>query len=504
MFDNQALDRQFALIGAQQDAFQYVTAAVEKGHGKTVIIVKGGPGTGKSVIAFRLLAELAGKKPKVFYSTRSASLRKGFRTIFGNAMYDEAGHGAVAGLIKNNIDFRPHEYGENGVDVLIVDEAHRLSDKANDQTDRDHEKQTHLSQISAMLYVARVCVFFIDDMQGVKSYEIGSAAGIYDAASNYKERIDRENASFRHYLEHDIEQEMAKKESKLRELGRSPKWIEDREKELERIKVRKQYGPQWLKDVVPTDCDISIEQFELTDQFRCNGSNNYLDWINYVIYKGSPDYQCRTAAFDPDHYEFGVCDTPQELVKKIRSLDGYAIEADRIKTDEMTFKELQRRIGGKAFDQHARLVAGWCWDWKNDAQDNGDLKAEVTIPQHGFAMPWETKARPRKDFRFKYAIDAEHWANQNEGVNQLGCIYSIQGWETDYVGVIIGPDLDFDAQNDCLRVIPGKTHDVPMDNCDLLVRNIYRVLLTRGKKGCYIFAYNPGVAEYFRQHMNVR
>jgi len=106
----------------------------------------------------------------------------------------------------------------------------------------------------------------------------------------------------------------------------------------------------------------------------------------------------------------------------------------------------------------------------------------------------------------KYAKDADSWCNQKEGVNQVGCIHSIQGWETDYVGVIIGPDLMWDNAKQCLCYNPnGHNHNLSKqanrDN-NRLILNTYRVLLTRGKKGCFIFCCDPKVGEYFKRCMN--
>lgn len=64
-------------------------------------------------------------------------------------------------------------------------------------------------------------------------------------------------------------------------------------------------------------------------------------------------------------------------------------------------------------------------------------------------------------------------------------------------GVIICEDMDYDAERDCLVVIPGKTHSAPKgDEADKYIRNIYRVLMSRGKRGCFVYSCNPGVAEY--------
>ena len=163
--------------------------------------------------------------------------------------------------------------------------------------------------------------------------------------------------------------------------------------------------------------------------------------------------------------------------------------------------------------QTARIAAGWCWEWSDkELTPEGDLLKEVTIVGQDwkgnefpiFQMPWETQVTPKGDFLYKYAKNAEVWANQNEGINQIGCIFSMQGWELDYVGIIIGPDLVFDKQKECLVANRnGGTHSVNGDDksFDFYIKNIYRVLLTRGKKGCFIFACDPEVGKYFKRCM---
>ena len=251
---------------------------------------------------------------------------------------------------------------------------------------------------------------------------------------------------------------------------------------------------------------INIIEIELQDQFRCNGSNNYINWLDQVLYGDKS--QGELIDLDTDAYEFGVFDTPQELYAKIRSLDGYAQYADQLQKDlgeGFTYDKLYHETKNKSFTQSARLAAGYCWKWNDRTLANGDLPHDVTIPEYDFSMPWETKARPRGDYAKKYAENADEWCNQHEGVNQIGCIYSLQGWETDYIGVIIGPDLIYDRENDCLRSDNRvKTHSVPKEksNHDRLVKNIYRVLLSRGKKGCFIFCCNKEVGEFFKRHMN--
>ena len=113
--------------------------------------------------------------------------------------------------------------------------------------------------------------------------------------------------------------------------------------------------------------------------------------------------------------------------------------------------------------------------------DRLDLELDVVIGD--FRMPWETKDghRPRPPFRNRYASSADTWATEPAGINQIGCIFSIQGLEVDYMGVIIGPDLDYDPATGALVAVPGKNMDVKTGDAEIYekhIKNIYRVLLT--------------------------
>ncbi len=149
----------------------------------------------------------------------------------------------------------------------------------------------------------------------------------------------------------------------------------------------------------------------------------------------------------------------------------------------------------------ARIAAGYCWHWSTELEPNGDLKKDVVIGD--FKMPWETNTiRARAPYRDLYASSADTWATEPQGINQIGCIFSIQGLELDYIGVIIGPDLDYDPQKDTLYAVPGKNRDVKTGDAEVYekhIKNIYRVLLTRGTKGCFVYSCNPGVSQFLKK-----
>ena len=479
-------DDVFNLVGDQIDVYESILGAVKntKLNEKTAIIVKGGPGTGKSVIAMRLLSELYKEDygcKNVYYATRSTSLRDGWKkTLQGVAR--RFGRGEATSLIKSTYDFKPYEYKniENGGDVLIVDEAHRISYKSNDQTDshREDQHRSYLPQILSMLYTSRVCVFFIDDKQSIIPTEIGFSDNIEKAANNYYSLFLESNAIW-------LGQKKAPKgdpilkgipvllkfQNEKMSLDKDLEFALDNndDLEIERIKKKLRADERMISLPIlsPKIEKINVLSFVLKDQFRCNGSNNYLEWLDNILYDNNNPNRM---VLNTGSYEFGVYDDPNELYAKIRSLDSYALVADRLKKewgDSFTYERLKDFTKEMDFDQSARMVAGWCWDWNTKEnhqvdRNSGDLRCEVDLlDEYGFALPWETQQTPKGDYSYKYAKDADSWCNQKEGVNQVGCIHSIQGWETDYVGVIIGPDLVWDDKEKRLRYNPnGNNHNL--------------------------------------------
>ena len=251
-------------------------------------------------------------------------------------------------------------------------------------------------------------------------------------------------------------------------------------------------------------------EFTLEDQFRCNGSNNYLDWLEHVLYN-TP----RTQHVKLDHskYEFEVFDSPTAMYKKVREIDDFGRFADKMLSNGHSYEEVLILAKGKEFKQRARLLAGWCWPWKQKSLDGDDLLHEIKISEEDgseFSIPWETLnggLKPKGIYKNMYARNPEVWLNDINGINQAGCIHSAQGWEVDYVGVIIAGDIKYDAVHDCLcanDAVKNEDTKVPRTGPekDRITKNIYRVLMTRGKKGCFVYACDPQVRDYFKRMMN--
>ena len=259
---------------------------------------------------------------------------------------------------------------------------------------------------NCLIRAAKVSVFFIDDLQGIRSAEIGSSSMIKEAAER---------------------------------LG------------------------------------VGFEAVELKSQFRCNGSDNYLDWLEDVLYNKTV-----THFFSKEEFDFQIFDDPKTLYETIVSKDA------KPNGDTLT---------------SARLTAGFCWPWSDKLDSEGNLVKDVRIGN--FAIPWEThRLLPVKQIPKGYCQWFQ-WAFKPEGIKQCGCIYTAQGFEFDYVGVIIGPDLKMDPQTGKLVTDRSETKDPTLSrgNADAYIRNIYRVLMSRGMKGCYVYFCDKEVEAYFKKNI---
>ncbi|HEV2119298.1 MAG TPA: DUF2075 domain-containing protein [Candidatus Bathyarchaeia archaeon] len=359
---------------------------------KTVIVVQGGPGTGKSLIALNAVAELGSKGIKVFHATGSAAFTSTLRKILGQR---------AGTLFKYFNSFS--NTGENEIDVLVCDEAHRIRRTSNDRyTKRDERSEK--PQVDELIGSAKLSVFFIDNYQVVRPFEIGSTQLIKDTA--------------------------------------------------------RKFGADFY-------------EFELKTQFRCSGSDGYLNWLDNTLGVRETPNKMLTPS---EKMDFRIFDNPLSLYEAIRA-----------KNDEKP--------------NSARMVAGFCWPW-SDPNPDGTLKEDVVIGE--FRMTWEAK---NEASRVAPGIPrAKFWAFDPNGVDQMGSIYTIQGFEFDYVGVVFGKDLLFDSARRIWVGEPKNSADGSVkrdkENFLLYVRNAYRVLMTRGMLGCYVCFMDKNTEDYFRSRID--
>ncbi|WP_245642267.1 DUF2075 domain-containing protein [Nonomuraea candida] len=379
---------QFTLLDEQQVAYETVMGAVDSARRadfKQVVIVTGGPGSGKSVIALSLLGELFRQGRSALHATGSQAFTQTMRR------YPGRGSTRIKNLFHYFNSFTDAE--QNGLDVLICDEAHRIRETSTSRF-TPAAKRTGRSQLDELLSTARVPVFLLDEHQAVRPGELGTVEGI------------------EHYA---------------RTKG------------------------------------YDVRRVSLNEQFRCGGSRKYEQWVRRLLglAPGGP------MAWDGDEdFEVRLADSPQEL------------EAD-----------LATQVGT------ARMTAGFCWPW-SDPLPNDTLVSDVVIDD--WARPWNTK----KDRAVGNYPPSMLWASDPNGFGQVGCVYTAQGFEYDWNGVILGPDLT--VHDGRLVTVRSENRDpafksrksVPDSDFDQLVRNVYKVLLTRGMRGTVIYAVDPELRDH--------
>ena len=380
---------QFHLLDEQQVAYSLVMKAVrdaETSNTKTAVIITGGPGSGKSVIALSLLGELSRRGKTCLHATGSRAFRNSLRKIAG------ARAPQVQKMFSYFNSFMTSE--SNSLDVIICDEAHRIREtSANRYTKAEY--RTGTPQLHELLSVARVPVFLLDSNQVVRKGETGTPEYI---------------------------------ESEAQKLG------------LKTLRV------------------------DLDGQFRCGGSRLYENWISGMLnLNGQNNFPWEE---DPN-FAVEIVNSPEEMESKLK-----------IKNDE-GFK--------------ARITAGYCWTW-NDPTTDGSLPKDVVIGN--WAKPWNVKSNRA----IGGYLSGELWAIDPKGFEQIGCVYTVQGFEYDWNGVIFGPDLVW-RENKWIA-IPSGSKDPAMrgidpSNFEKLIKNTYKVLLTRGLQGTLLYSVDKETQEYF-------
>jgi DUF2075 family protein len=385
--------QEFVLIDDQKVVYETALAlsthASEKS--KQVVIVEGGPGTGKSVVAINLLVALTGRRLVTKYVTKNAAPRAVFeQTLAGSLRKSQ-----ISNLFSGSGAFT--ETQANVFDALVVDEAHRLNEKSGLFGNLGN------NQIQELIGSAKCAVFFLDEDQRVTFKDIGERSEI--------ERFARAAGA-------------------------------------------------------------KITPLKLASQFRCNGSDGYLAWLDNTL-------GIRPTAneiLSSDEFDFRMFSSPEAMRREI-------IEKNKA-------------------SNKARMVAGYCWDWNSKK----DVAAyDVVIPEHGFAMKWNLTK------------DGGLWMVAPESVNEIGCIHTCQGLEVEYIGVVVGPDLSMKDGGVVARPSGRSKHDKSMSGyralwrenpesadrkADLIIKNTYRTLMTRGMKGCFVYFTDKKVEHHFLSRLD--
>ena len=379
-------NREFILLDDQAVVFDRCKEIMNrclKDMKKRSIIIQGGSGTGKSVLAVNLLNEFIQQGYNASYCTKNSAPREAYQRLLSKS--DLKAQVNIKQLFRS--PFGLCNMAPNFYDCLIVDEAHRLVSKMyGDWNGQNQVKEC----INASLFT----IFLIDEDQRITTKDIGSVEEI-------------------------------------------KKWA---------VK----YGIEVIMD----------EDTILRSQFRCNGSDEYIQFINNLLQIGE------TVDIDRKelHFDFRVFDDPNELRRELRVINKK--------------------------NNKARMVAGYCYDW-NVKNRRGDIDIFL-----------------ERDFRAQWNLANDKiWAINPKSFEQVGCIHTAQGLEFDYVGVLIGKDLRYDRETG--KVITDPTQISKDDKssgirtaadtvAEVLIKNTYKTLLTRGQKGCFVYCEDKALSEYIK------
>lgn len=383
-------NEEFIMIDDQKLVYETAMgmALKAKPEKKQVLIVEGGPGTGKSVVAVNLLVELTKQKQVVKYISKNAAPRAVYQAKLTGSV-KKSNIDNMFGGTGSFVDSEPNVY-----DTLIVDEAHRLNFKSGLYQNLGE------NQVLEILNASKCAVFFIDNDQRIHINDIGESSQI----------------------------------------------------------------EKWAKSV-----GCVVKRLSLESQFRCNGSDGYLAWLDQSL-------QIRETAnllLSQEDYDFRVFSDPNEMREAI---------------------EAKNSVNNKS-----RIVAGYCWDWNTK---KGKAPFDINIPEYNFRMTWNLTK------------DGSTWIIAEDSIKEAGCIHTCQGLELDYVGVVVGLDLRYEdgqvvtdvskrsGNDNSIKGIKAKIKHNPVEGlklADRIIKNTYRTLMTRGMKGCYIYCCDEALAQYFRE-----
>ncbi|GIF66224.1 ATP-binding protein [Asanoa ishikariensis] len=377
----------FTLLDEQHVAYELVMRAVERArvaNSKRVVVVEGGPGSGKSVIALSIMGELARQGRAVVHATGSRSFTQTLRKYAGRG---STHHQKLFKYFNSFMAATP-----NDLDVLLCDEAHRVREtSANRWTSR--ALRAGRPQVDELMAAARVPVFLLDEHQVVRPGEQGTI----DVISAHAEQLG-----------------------------------------------------------------IKVDLVSLHDQFRCGGSQAYEEWVLALlglegekphVWEGDGRFDLRVAA------------SPAEMEAFLAEQNARGLTA--------------------------RMSAGYCWRWSKPQPDDS-LVDDVRIGD--WARPWNANS----ERNVGGAPGSAFWATDPAGFGQVGCVYTAQGFEYEWSGVILGPDLV--ARDGRLTTVPSASKDPALTkgtDADRLIRNTYKVLLTRGMRGTLIYSTDAETREYF-------
>lgn len=353
---------------------------IEKGVAST-FIVRGKPGTGKTILATYLLKYLKDKTETKNLNAGlvvpMAGLRKTISKVFSK----------IKGF-KSSVVIGPSDVTKKQYDLLIIDEAHRLQRRKGimgygsfDSTNKRLGLDNEGTQLDWIMKSSKYQIFFYDENQSVRP-----------------------------------------------------------------------------ADVRPEDFKkVGAKYYDLSSQMRVEAGEEYIKYIEDIF-----DLKNTTAKTFPN-YDFQIFDNVKEMVSRIKEKDNkYGL---------------------------SRVVAGYAWPWHTKPGNNKKLQS-YDIEIDGLQLVWNSTA--------------QDWVNSPNAVNEVGCIHTVQGYDLNYVGVIIGPEFSYDEVSKKFTIDRQKYFDINGRNgtdpeeLERYIINIYKTLLTRGIKGTYVHVVDLGLRNYLR------
>ncbi len=388
MFDGKEV---YTLLDNQKIAYSNIIKYATAVKDKTTIIINGGPGTGKSVVAMNAFIDLLKQEKNIRFVAPNASFKEAMVEMLANGKSKSRSRGRIKYLFSGSSVF--YQSLSDEFDVIICDEAHRLKAKGTYMYQGE-------SQVEDIIRASKINVFFIDDNQRIRPNDEGTITKLKSTALKF---------------------------------------------------------------------NSTVVEVELKAQFRCSGADGFINWLTHNLQiEDTANYD----GWDTQAFDFKIMDSPQSLVERVR---------------------LRNNEGFKS-----RILAGFAWPWTSEKDGNTDAQAnDVSMPEFGFEMPWNSRSN-----QYSWSID-------NLKQNQIGCVHTSQGLEFDYVGVIIGNDLRYNPETNQLYASFNDYYDstgkkgLRENPLELMqyIKNIYKILMSRGIKGCYIFCRDKNLQEYLKKRL---
>lgn len=208
---------------------------------------------------------------------------------------------------------------------------------------------------------------------------------------------------------------------------------------------------------------IKSHKYELNTQMRIEAGTDFIEFIEDIFDLRIP----KKKSFA--NYDFRIFDDLNDMLAEIK------------------LKNKKHKL--------ARMVAGYAWPWHTKPGGNSEKNYDIEIG----------------DLKLTWNSTAQDWVNSPNAINEIGCIHTVQGYDLNYVGVIIGPELSYDVESRKFIIDKEKYFDINGRNgitdpneLERYIINIYKTLLTRGISGTYVYIVDDKLRNYINSVTRTR